>query len=87
MLSSLADWLLGCSHRRTGFPITRRGERPETYVVCLECGARFPYDWSRMRVAGRPVGAEKSIRARQDGLAQGMASDAPHWWERLVHHT
>ena len=56
MFSTLADWLLGCSHRQTSFPITRRGERTQTYVVCLECGTRIPYDWTEMRLAKQPAG-------------------------------
>lgn len=27
---------------------------PETYVVCLDCGKQFTYDWENMRL-GRPV--------------------------------
>ena len=40
------------------FPITsKRGTRRSeaalhtgTYVVCLDCGKEFPYDWKKMRV-------------------------------------
>jgi Ca-activated chloride channel family protein len=49
-LAALVGALFGCSHRRKGFPITL-GE--ETYVVCTDCGGRFPYDWSRMRAGKR----------------------------------
>jgi hypothetical protein len=60
-LMSLIDLLLGCSHRRTTFPLTPAGRnavsgttRNNTYVVCLDCGKEFDYDWKEMRV-GRPV--------------------------------
>ena len=55
----LADWLQGCAHRRKSFPMTPRlvGSRDgtpstqqETYVVCLDCGRRFVYDWSTMQI-------------------------------------
>jgi hypothetical protein len=56
--------LFGCSHQRTTFPMTlgRKGAgqppsgavRSGTYVVCLDCGKEFSYDWSEMRV-GQPV--------------------------------
>jgi hypothetical protein len=46
----LANWIWGCSHRRTTLPVTHNAE---TYVVCLECGRRFAYDWARMREASR----------------------------------
>ena len=54
----LFDLLFGCSHKRCTFPITVRGKlrRSEaasvtgTYVVCLECGKEFPYDWQAMKV-------------------------------------
>jgi len=45
----------GCSHRRTTFPQTARRKPAsnaglETYVVCLECGTEFEYDWQEMRM-------------------------------------
>jgi hypothetical protein len=52
------DLMFGCSHQRLSFPITVRGARRRskaasvtgTYVVCLECGQEFPYDWNEMKV-------------------------------------
>jgi hypothetical protein len=60
MLSSLVDLLFGCWHTNYSFPITAKpGERRSaaaqptgTYVVCLECGKEFPYDWQQMKVVG-----------------------------------
>jgi hypothetical protein len=50
------SWLLGlvnrvvrCSHRNHGRPVTPRGGG-QSYAVCLDCGARFPYDLKAMRV-------------------------------------
>jgi hypothetical protein len=57
MFDALLGALLGCRHRRTSLPFTphpgtRRepvlGER-HTYVVCLDCGKQFPYNWDEMR--------------------------------------
>ena len=65
MLNNLLNMLLGCSHRRTTFPITpvrkagfspAPGRRHSTYVVCLDCGKEFGYNWTEMRI-GDPVGA------------------------------
>jgi hypothetical protein len=66
MLHTFFDSLFGCSHQRTTFPITARGRRllgaraaaasNRTYVVCLDCGKEFDYDWQSMRV-GQPVEA------------------------------
>jgi hypothetical protein len=65
MLNLLMDALLGCSHRRTTFPLTPArnagrspvsGQRHATYVVCLDCGKEFDYNWAEMRV-GQPVAA------------------------------
>lgn len=58
MLAGIFDVLFGCSHRRYSFPITAKpGQRRSqaasltgTYVVCLDCGKEFSYDWSRMKV-------------------------------------
>jgi hypothetical protein len=55
---TIFDALFGCWHKRTTFPLTsRRGQRRSeaasrtgTYVVCLDCGREFAYDWQKMRV-------------------------------------
>ncbi len=55
---SLFDKVFGCSHKRCSFPITvkqRRQRSPAasvtgTYVVCLDCGHEFPYDWEQMKM-------------------------------------
>src|SRR5712691_3915214 len=50
--------LFRCSHRRTTFPLTQARntgtDSGETYVVCLDCGKQFIYDWEHMRI-GKPV--------------------------------
>jgi len=61
-VAGVVDWLCGCAHRRTTFPITLRAgstghasqsTQMETYIACLDCGRRFPYDWATMQVAKR----------------------------------
>jgi hypothetical protein len=56
--------LFGCAHKNLGFPITVRGARRReseaaaatgTYVVCLDCGHEFSYDWSQMKVMRGPA--------------------------------
>jgi len=61
MLQRILNSLLGCSHARTTFPLTpgRKNMAPSatrngTYVVCLDCGKEFAYDWEGMRI-GRQV--------------------------------
>jgi hypothetical protein len=67
MLQSILNTLFGCSHARTTFPLTPgRKNSPfaasgasgagRTYVVCLDCGREFAYNWDEMRV-GEPVTA------------------------------
>src|SRR5271165_1204618 len=54
---SVFELLFGCSHRRCSFPLTVRGKLRRraaasvtgTYVVCLDCGQEFPYDWNTMK--------------------------------------
>jgi hypothetical protein len=53
---TIIDALFGCWHRNTSFPQTsRRGQRRSggsqrgTYIVCLDCGKEFAYDWQKMR--------------------------------------
>ena len=56
---SLFDRVFGCWHKRFSFPITVRGKLRRstpaasvtgTYVVCLDCGREFPYDWAQMKM-------------------------------------
>jgi hypothetical protein len=67
MIQSLMNTLFGCAHRRTTFPLTPARKsallpavaatnKNGTYVVCLDCGKEFAYNWSEMRV-GRQVTA------------------------------
>lgn len=46
------DALFGCAHRHCTFPRTARkaGSNSTTYVVCLDCGKEFPYDWQEMKI-------------------------------------
>jgi hypothetical protein len=60
MLGKVFDAFFGCWHSHYSFPITVRpgSHRNEaasltgTYVVCLDCGREFPYDWNEMKVIG-----------------------------------
>lgn len=62
MIANFVDLLFGCWHRNYSFPITskpghRRSEAAlvtGTYVVCLDCGKEFPYDWRQMKVVSMP---------------------------------
>jgi hypothetical protein len=68
MLVSLLNYMLGCSHRRTTFPLTPSrkmacaSNRHGTYVVCLDCGQEFRYDWKEMRV-GEPMASRTPATA------------------------
>lgn len=51
--------LFGCAHHHCTFPITAKkpgavapdGQPSKTtYVVCLDCGREFPYDWQEMKL-------------------------------------
>src|SRR5215208_6278627 len=54
MIDTLLNLLFRCSHRRLTRPVTpvTKGGQPhgETYVVCLECGKQFAYDFKAMRM-------------------------------------
>jgi hypothetical protein len=57
LFRSVFAMTLGCTHRRKSFPFTpvRRNAAPGpactgTYVVCLDCGKTFQYDWGEMRM-------------------------------------
>ena len=60
MIDTMWNLLFRCQHRRTTFPLTParpKGAAPsdkhaDTYVVCLDCGKQFVYDWEKMRLGG-----------------------------------
>jgi hypothetical protein len=56
MIDIIANLLFRCPHRRLTRPITPVSKpgvpSGETYVVCLECGKQFYYDWKNMRLGG-----------------------------------
>ena len=70
MLKVTLRKLFGCAHAKTTFPLTRKATpgRVSTiagaYVVCLDCGEEFGYDWAQMRV-GEPVRRREPIATEQ----------------------
>ncbi len=70
MLANVFDMLFGCWHRKYSFPISAKktdinhshaADLTGTYVVCLDCGKEFPYDWNQMKiVSGEPERAAAS---------------------------
>jgi len=60
VIDTMWNLLFRCQHRRTTFPLTParpKGAAPsdkhaDTYVVCLDCGKQFVYDWEKMRLGG-----------------------------------
>jgi hypothetical protein len=74
----LFDVVFGCSHKRCSFPITVRGKQRRseaasvtgTYVVCLDCGHEFAYDWAKMKVVdAKPAAASSPTPAYTDPKA------------------
>ncbi len=66
MIDSPFHLLFFCAHRKTTFPLTIRRDTPVqtlvpgprgTYVVCLECGKQFPYNWETLRIEPHAVGS------------------------------
>ncbi len=45
------DFLMGCSHSRTSFPMTPKtgSHSGITYVACLDCGKEFHFSWDTMK--------------------------------------
>ena len=67
---NLMDVLFGCSHRRTTFPITAKADprsprvqKARTYVVCLDCGKEFQYDWHAMQMVSSSSPKAKAAAA------------------------
>ncbi len=79
--SYLVSWfnaLFGCAHKHTTFPLTpaRKAStassgssaRMGTYVVCLDCGQEFRYNWKEMRM-------EEPVTARAKAGAAPAATE------------
>ena len=74
---TILDALFGCWHKRMSFPLTsRRGQRrPEsalqtgTYVVCLDCGKEFAYDWQNMKIEHLRKRKEEYVHAGVEAKA------------------
>src|SRR5215469_14343026 len=64
MRNAILRLFLRCSHRHLTRPITPVSQqgvtRGGTYVVCLDCGTQFPYDWENMRM-GRPDRRSRTV--------------------------
>ncbi len=77
-MSGLMDMLFGCWHKNYSFPITsKKGQRRTgaaaltgTYVVCLDCGKEFPYDWQEMKVLNEGDGRERAVAAAAESYAE-----------------
>jgi hypothetical protein len=56
-MRSIFTLLFHCQHKRISGPITLSTKpgvpQADTYVVCLDCGDQFSYDWNRMRIGER----------------------------------
>jgi hypothetical protein len=81
MLGEVFDMLFGCWHKNYSFPITAKkgnGLRSQaarltgTYVVCLDCGKEFPYDWNHMKV----LSAEPEFSGSEYTEAARLTADA-----------
>ena len=53
VIEKLVGYLFRCRHRSLSQPMSPRWSVParDTYVVCLDCGKRLPYDWQHARIA------------------------------------
>ena len=68
MFEKLLQFLhIACNHRNTSKPYAATvgtdthstgawesvGSGPQHYVVCMDCGKKFPYDWANMHIVTR----------------------------------
>jgi hypothetical protein len=71
----LLDFFFRCPHRRTTFPLTparkatASGQRHGTYIVCLDCGREFAYNWQEMRVE-EPVRRSATVSRQMAATGQ-----------------
>ena len=77
MLANVFDMLFGCWHRNYSFPISAKNANNThphaalltgTYVVCLDCGKEFPYDWDHMKILSGEPEAARPLAAAAAGF-------------------
>jgi hypothetical protein len=76
MFEGVVRLLFRCSHKRLTLPMTPVGKTGvptgKPYVVCLDCGSQFAYDWKEMRVG-----------ERIDSTGRGVGTEGKSWLNRL----
>jgi hypothetical protein len=84
-LLDVSEFVFGCSHRRTSFPMTLRAgvgdngdtrTQSETGIVCLDCARRFSYDWTAMRRGKLSHARALSTRFAGNGFHISALNDA-----------
>lgn len=84
MILNVFDMLFGCWHKNYSFPITAKGDRRSapaaratgTYVVCLDCGKEFAYDWQAMKVVENAEPVESLVAHEQVRRVEGLLNKA-----------
>lgn len=84
MILDVFDMLFGCRHKSCSFPITARGDRRNapaakvtgTYVVCLDCGKEFAYDWQAMKVVDSIDESNSLVAHEQVSRVEGLLNKA-----------
>jgi hypothetical protein len=61
VITDLMDVLFGCVHEHYSWP---RTDRRGTYVACLECGRRIPYQWEEMGAVPNEYASRDAVLAR-----------------------
>lgn len=70
LLWAMWDVFFGCRHRHYSFPISSKILKQRSlaagvtgnYVVCLDCGREFAYDWEQMKVVSALRPAHAALR-------------------------
>jgi len=70
MFARMLEGLFGCWHNHLSFPMTAKpGVRRNAaalatgiYVVCLDCGKEFAYDWREMKIVSQPARNKATVR-------------------------
>jgi hypothetical protein len=94
---SLFDMAFGCWHKQCSFPMTVRGKLRRTtlaaavtgtYVVCLDSGHEFPYDWSRMKtLASKPRNGWAAKPALSFPASRWLEAPCPPFARNEASHT
>lgn len=76
---SFLSYLFGCRHKSTTFPQTKK---KRTYIVCLDCGQEFNYNWKKMQICSQ--NKKRQIRKKRSKVVFSHLEQFNDWEQNFI---